>query len=170
MLGESKNIDKVRSKVNNLVTPFELVRFDIFDPNKQSDWQSLMSSFQTNVEQMEQQAVQFIDESFRTLRSSEGAFDLLQKYQNIGSRGAITDTLMKKFGEILSQFEKELDTINQLFISRRAAPPIYKSFPKVAGAIHWSRSLFEKIKHAVLKFQVTSYNVILELNSRNFLE
>ena len=153
-LGESKSIDRVRTKVTNLVTPFEIVRFDIFDPSKQSDWQSLMVSFQSNVEQMEQQAIQFIDESFRTLRSSEGAFDLLQKYQNIGSREAIKNTLMRKFGEILSQFEKELDSINQLFVSRRDSPPIYKSFPKVAGAIHWSRSLFQKIKHAVLKFQV----------------
>ena len=141
-------------RVHDLVTPFEIVRFEVFDPSKQSDWLSLIETFQSNVEQLEQQAVQFIDESFRALRSSEGAFDLLQKYQTIGSRPAIKSTLMRKFGEIMSQFEKEVDSIGQLFQLRKSDPPIYKSFPKVAGAIHWSRSLFQKIKKSVLKFQV----------------
>ena len=50
----------------------------------------------------------FIDESFKTLRSAEGAFDMLHNFKHIRSRDAINSTMMKKFNEILTQFEKEV--------------------------------------------------------------
>lgn len=53
----------------------------------------------------------FIDESFKTLRSAEGAFDMLHNFKHIRSRDAINSTMMKKFNEILTQFEKEVRTL-----------------------------------------------------------
>ena len=67
-----------------------------------------MDQFQRNVQRIEQEANSFIDESFKTLRSAEGAFDMLHNFKHIRSRDAINNTMMKKFNEILSQFEKEV--------------------------------------------------------------
>lgn len=95
----------------------------------------------------------FINQSFQSLRSAEGAFDMLHNFKNIRSRDTINATMMKKFNEILTQFEREVDTINQLFVAHKDAPPISRNQPPVAGAISWSHSLFLRIKQTVLRFQ-----------------
>lgn len=95
----------------------------------------------------------FINQSFRNLRSAEGAFDMLHNFKNIRSRDTINATMMKKFNEILTQFEREVDNINQLFVAHKDAPPISRNQPPVAGAISWSHSLFLRIKQTVLRFQ-----------------
>ena len=69
-----------------------------------------MEQFQRNVQRIEMEANTFIDESFKTLRSAEGAFDMLHNFKHIRSRDAINSTMMKKFNEILTQFEKEVST------------------------------------------------------------
>ena len=70
-----------------------------------------MEQFQRNVQRIEMEANTFIDESFKTLRSAEGAFDMLHNFKHIRSRDAINSTMMKKFNEILTQFEKEVRTL-----------------------------------------------------------
>ena len=117
------------------------------------EWKTVMDRFQREVKLIEEEANSFIDESFKSLRSAEGTFDMLHKFKNIHTRDAINTTMMKKFNEILKAFEKEVDEINELFEENNYNPPISKSQPPVAGAITWSRSLFQRIKHTVLRFQ-----------------
>ena len=95
----------------------------------------------------------FINQSFQSLRSAEGAFDMLHNFKNIRSRDTINATMMKKFNEILTQFEREVENISQLFLDHKDDPPISRNQPPVAGAISWSHSLFMRIKHTVLRFQ-----------------
>ena len=95
----------------------------------------------------------FINQSFQSLRSAEGAFDMLHNFKNIRSRDTINATMMKKFNEILTQFEREVENISQLFLDHKDDPPISRNQPPVAGAISWSYSLFMRIKHTVLRFQ-----------------
>lgn len=56
------------------------------------------------------EAKRFIDESFKTLRSAEGAFDMLLKFKHIRSREAINAQMMQKFNDILAQYVKEVST------------------------------------------------------------
>ena len=78
---------------------------------------------------------------------------MLHNFQNIRSRHSINTTMMEKFSEILVQFEREVENINQLFLTNKDDPPISRNHPPIAGAISWSHSLFLRIKHTVLKFQ-----------------
>ena len=66
-----------------------------------------MSRFEREVEIIENEAKAFINNSFRTLRSAEGAFEMLMKFQHIRSREAINSLMMQKFNDILDQYEKE---------------------------------------------------------------
>jgi dynein heavy chain len=56
-----------------------------------------MSRFREQIIQIEEMAKQFIDASFKKLRSAEGAFDLLQNIKNIKSRESINKQLMGKW-------------------------------------------------------------------------
>ncbi|NWU65689.1 DYH10 protein, partial [Pterocles burchelli] len=56
--------------------------------------------------------------------------------------------IMEKFRE-----EVSVENIKQIFVQNLKDPPLYKNHPPVAGAIYWSRSLFYRIKHTIIRFQ-----------------
>ena len=72
-----------------------------------------MTNFYNEVELIEGEAKVFIDESFRSLRSAEGAFDMLLNFRHIKSRAAINNQLMNKFKDILVQYLKEVWTTTE---------------------------------------------------------
>lgn len=74
-----------------------------------------MDTFYKEVEQIEGEAKTFIDESFQSLRSAEGAFDMLLNFKHIRSREAINNQMMQKFRDILVQYGKEVCDINNTF-------------------------------------------------------
>ena len=67
-----------------------------------------MEKFRAEVKQIENEAKQFIDDSFAKLRSAEGAFDMLLNFKHIKSRAVINAQLMQKFNEILVAYMKEV--------------------------------------------------------------
>ena len=67
-----------------------------------------MDRFRREVGAIENEAKHFIDDSFQSLRSAEGAFDMLQNFKHIRSRDAINSQMMRKFNDILLQFGKEV--------------------------------------------------------------
>ncbi|XP_073737373.1 dynein axonemal heavy chain 10 [Callorhinus ursinus] len=151
--GDPKRIDDVLCRVDSLVTPMENLAFDPFSIKSSQYWKYVMDDFKIEVLVIEKEAKNFIDESFKTLRSAEAAFDMLLKFKHIRSRDAINRQMMMKFNDILAQYCKEIDVVNKLFVQNLDNPPLYKNHPPVAGAIYWERSLFFRIKHTILRFQ-----------------
>ena len=62
-----------------------------------------MKWFQREVQGIEAEAKRFIDESFKYLRSAEGAFDLLLKFQHIKSRKEWLYGLCSVHGRIMDE-------------------------------------------------------------------
>ncbi|XP_007489994.2 dynein axonemal heavy chain 10 isoform X1 [Monodelphis domestica] len=151
--GDPKRIDDVLCRVDGLVSPMEVLTFDPFSIKCSQFWKYVIEDFKIEVLVIEKEAKNFIDESFKTLRSAEAAFDMLLKFKHIRSREAINKQMMMKFNDILNQYCKEIDIINRIFILNLDSPPLYKNHPPVAGAIYWERSLFYRIKHTILRFQ-----------------
>lgn len=67
-----------------------------------------MEWFSYEVNNIEQETINFINESFKKLRSAEAAYDLFHKFKNIRSRKSINEEMMKRFNDILLQFSKEV--------------------------------------------------------------
>ncbi|XP_067660223.1 dynein axonemal heavy chain 10-like [Haliotis asinina] len=151
--GDPKRIEDVLTRVDALVTPLEEVTFDPFSQQDQKHWKRVMESFNKEVLAIEGEAKMFIDESFQSLRSAEGAFDMLLNFKHIRSREAINNQMMQKFTDILSQYSKEVEIMNNLFRNYNENPPLHKNNPPVSGSIFWERSLFHRIKHTVIRFQ-----------------
>ncbi|XP_069379878.1 dynein axonemal heavy chain 10 isoform X1 [Paralichthys olivaceus] len=150
--GEHKRIDEVLCRVEGLVVPIEGVNFNPFNMCKKSSWKMIMKDFDTTAQAIEGEAINFIDQSFKTLRSSAAAFDMLLKFKHIRSREAISKHLMRKFNDILAQYCKEVDSIHEIFKANKDKPPLNKDEPPVAGSISWVRSLLFRIKHTILTF------------------
>ena len=151
--GDPKRIDEVLLRVDNLVKPLELIKYDAFSPERRDSYRNMRERFDMEVKNIEQEAIRFIDESFRQLRSAEGAFNLLQKFKHIRSRPVINNQLMNKFNDILKQYTKEVDVIADLFRKHQTSPTVFKLLPPSAGALEWERSLFIRMKATIIKFQ-----------------
>jgi dynein heavy chain len=108
--GDPKRIEDVLKRVDALVKPLEEVTFDPFSLKHQSSWKSVIETFYREVESIENEAKMFIDESFKSLRSAEGAFDMLLNFKHIRSREVINAQMMMKFNDILLQYGKEVMT------------------------------------------------------------
>ncbi|KAI5616269.1 dynein heavy chain 10, axonemal [Silurus asotus] len=151
--GEAKLIDDVMWRVDSLVVPIKTLNFDPFNNEKMENWKQVIQDFQNQVQAIEGEAIYFIDQSFKTLRSASVAFDMLQKFKHVRSREALNNQMMMKFNDILEQYCKEVDIINEMFVQNKDKPPVNKNQPPVTGAIFWARSLFHSIKHTIISFQ-----------------
>ncbi|KAG9262045.1 dynein heavy chain 10, axonemal [Astyanax mexicanus] len=150
---DSRRIDDVVRWVDSVVVPIEELNFDPFDIRKTGSWKMVMKDFRIKVQDIEDEAVSFIDQSFKTLRSASAAFDMLLNFRHIRSRDAINKQMMKKFNDILTQYCKEVEVINSMFVEQRENPPVSKIYPPVAGAVYWERLLFHRIKDPIIRFQ-----------------
>ena len=123
----------------------------------------------------EQMTEKFITESFRKLRSAEGAFELVQNFQKIGGGGSgdpaggggalsapgghaaagssIKQQISDRYKDILEQYMREMDSVKRLFSTYKDKPIIHKNFPPVAGAISWARNLYLRAKKPILRFK-----------------
>jgi dynein heavy chain len=115
MVVDPQKIDNVAKRVERLVIQIESADFDIFSENHKENWEAIMAFFYKEVRKLEQEGVRFIDQSFKTLRSSESALEMLSKLKNVQTRQIILDRLLTKFDVILDQFNKELLVIDDSF-------------------------------------------------------
>jgi len=168
--------DEVLMKVQNLTEPFKTLPFEdkIFDRTYEKPWDVIMKKFRVSVQEIEKMTEVFIKESFRKLRSAEGAFELVQNFQKIGVQpppppgstaaaattaaaptagSSIKQQISGRYRDILEQYLRELATISAIFHSKKECPPIYKNFPPVAGAIAWARDLYLRAKRPILRFK-----------------
>ena len=146
-------IDDAIKSVNSLVDPIEQVPFNPFDHAEEAKWKGIIAKFHEQVTRYEGEAKFFVDGSFKTLRSAEGPFDMLQDFRHIRTRKAINDQLQKKYGDVLTKFCEEVDAVKLLFNKDKETPMISRNQPPVAGSIRWAFSLFLRIKATVLRFQ-----------------
>ncbi|NXQ36568.1 DYH10 protein, partial [Alaudala cheleensis] len=56
---------------------------------------------------------------------------------------------------VMEEFREDVtvETVKQIFVQNLKDPPLYKNHPPVAGAISWSQSLSQRIKHTITRFQ-----------------
>ncbi|KAM8866758.1 dynein axonemal heavy chain 10 isoform 2-T2 [Synchiropus picturatus] len=149
---DPKRVDELRDAVEQLVGAMEGVSFDPFNMYKMSSWKIIMQDFHKAVQDIEEEAMNFIDQSFKTLRSSAAAFHMLLRFKHIRSRETIVSHLMRRSHDVLEHYCREVDGIKALFEAVKDNPPVNKNEPPAAGAIRWGRSLYYRIKHTMLAF------------------
>lgn len=159
--GDSAGIDEVLKRVEGLSVPLKVPFEDkIFDKSYEKPWETIMKRFRANVIDIDKMTEQFIKESFRKLRSAEGAFELVQSFQNIGGSSSaateqhsIKQQISDRYKDILEQYLRELEIINNMFNTYKDRPPLYKNYPPVAGAISWARDLYHRAKRPIIRFK-----------------
>jgi dynein heavy chain len=145
-------IEDAIAQVEALVDPVEALTFSPFARDSGPEWTEAKAVFAKQVAAIERSAKGFIDASFQNLRSAEGAFEMLCKFESFKSRDVVNAQLKLKFVDVLEKFSQEVAEIERIFNRDKNAPPISKNQPPVAGAIRWANALLYHVKTTVLKF------------------
>ncbi|KAJ0174233.1 hypothetical protein K1T71_010379 [Dendrolimus kikuchii] len=153
IISDPTQIDDVRKRVKNLVYPIKTIDFSVFVFDNKENWDVIMGDFWSEVRYLEEEAKNYINQSFGNLRSSEEALTVLLKFLEFDTRESIRRQLSTKFDLIMRQFIKELTAIEDKFTRFRKNPPLLRNHPPVAGAIYWARAMFNKMKQPIMKFQ-----------------
>ena len=106
--GNSEGIDKLTLEVKELVTPFRNAKENFFRKENHQSWGRHYNTFKDKQKKQEISTMTLIDETFKDLRSSEGAFDLLNNFKNIDTLPEISKRLQQKYSDVLKNYKKEL--------------------------------------------------------------
>lgn len=79
---------------------------NFFEKVNQSAWNQLYNTFKQTQQLIENKTIKLIDDTFKDLRSSEGAFDLLNNFKNIVTLDEISKKLQKKYTDVLNNYKK----------------------------------------------------------------
>ncbi|XP_017781324.1 PREDICTED: dynein heavy chain 10, axonemal [Nicrophorus vespilloides] len=154
IMTDPQKIDDVVRNLESLVHPIELADFDIYKETFKENWQQIMTQFGKEVKLLERTATLFIDQSFKVLRSAEGALEKLLKFKFMKTRRIIHDQLMSKFEIVMDQFSKELASSENLYLRNKRTPILCRNHQKHGGAIFWVQQLFASTKAPILKFRL----------------
>ncbi|TPP46731.1 Dynein heavy chain and region D6 of dynein motor family protein [Leishmania donovani] len=161
VLTDATDIERILKDVEKLKRPFGTLTFDPFERRATHNWQVVFSGFLTAVTSLDHEVSLFINRIFDDdLRSAESAFELLVSFKRIRTRPDrggnsldISALLLEKTDRILAQYFTEVENVRRIFQDQKEAPPLSKNQPPVAGAIHWSMSLFHRLKKPIVRFQ-----------------
>mmetsp|Transcript_39363 Transcript_39363/g.37831 ORF Transcript_39363/g.37831 Transcript_39363/m.37831 type:complete len:84 (+) Transcript_39363:734-985(+) len=82
----------VKDKVNECVGQLEQFPNDVFNQDYEESWKLKFEGFNHSIAQIEDDTINMINSTFKEkLTSSEGAFDLLNKFKNIQTRKKIDE-------------------------------------------------------------------------------
>jgi len=79
--GKKTRIEEINAEVNALVHLVTSCKFDQWSPRNFYLWKETVNLFNRRVTAIENDAKIFLDESFTTLRSAEGAFEMMQHFR-----------------------------------------------------------------------------------------
>jgi dynein heavy chain, axonemal len=139
--------------VDRLTAPLTRLHYSVYDKVHHSKWRAEVQGFDEKVADIERRTELFIKQAFAHLRSAEGAFDLLAKFDKMEMRDSIRALLEGNMSNIVAKARGELAAAVALFEAQRASPPLTKNSPPVAGAIAWANALYLRQKRPVVKFR-----------------
>ncbi|CAE8591739.1 unnamed protein product, partial [Polarella glacialis] len=135
-----------------ILEEFQIKRHDLLDfHNNRFDRDYV--EFNVRISDLESNLRQFINQSFESIGSIEASLKLLGKFQSILQRDNLRSDLENKFAVIFHNYGLELTHVQDQYEKFKAAPPLVRNLPPVAGHITWSRHLYKRIEGPMLKFQ-----------------
>ncbi|CAF3533097.1 unnamed protein product [Rotaria sordida] len=164
--GKPHKINEILERVHKVLELIEHAPCDPFRLEDLDKWKMVSANYGQQIEEIDEQTKSFISESFKSLRSAESAFDMLLKFEKNNTRMTIQDEMHKRFNDILRQYDNEITEINSIFQHNKTNPPVNKNQPPYSGAIAWSRSLFRRIKHTMLRLHTKEALMQTELGKQ----
>lgn len=100
-------------------------------------------------------------QAFDDCTTVAATFKLLESFEGLLDRDAISADLERKHAELLRSYTHDLREVSDTFHSQRDSPPLPKNAAPYSGAVAWVRGLQERVSVPMEKLQGLS-SIVLE--------
>jgi dynein heavy chain len=147
------------TSVGNIYTDFKgavdcirAVSKDILDlENKTFD--EAYYEFRTHMKELDRRLGSVVVQALDDATTIIGKFRALETFENLVFRNIVATELEKKFASIIAVVRADIEEARRTFQSLESNPPLPANHPPIAGALTWSRGLFERVQLPVDKLK-----------------
>ena len=109
-------------------------------------------AFEEAVAALEKKLQSFIDARFEAAPDVEESLSLLSKFRAVLSADHLKADLDSKYSVIFRLYSKRLEDVQELYERQKAAPPLGRDMPPVAGNIAFARHLLRRVEEPIKRF------------------
>lgn len=159
------SILQVFTEFTKAVEDFMTVKYDILDIEKR-EFDDDFFKFRQRVKELERRLASVLTQSFDDCDTIIGKFKLLDSFEGLLNRPIIQDELERKQITLLELFKSDLKITQQIFqegkllverVDERS--PISSNMPPIAGALNWTRGLFDRVNEPMQRLSQLSTSI-----------
>ncbi|XP_067320918.1 dynein axonemal heavy chain 9-like [Anolis sagrei] len=124
--------------------------------------------FKWKIEDMDRRLGTIFGQAFDDAASVEHVFKLIDIFGSLLERPLIAAEVYDKYHLLITKFDRDLDDAKLIYLNHiqeeieLGYPPVHRNMPLVAGGIHWTRELKDRIQ---IPFSNFKYLPHLDLDS-----
>eukprot|EP00924_Labyrinthula_sp_SR-Ha-C_P003608 maker-scaffold_3-augustus-gene-0.0-mRNA-1 protein AED:0.02 eAED:0.02 QI:0/0/0/1/0.5/0/3/0/4475 len=153
LICHSTTIKSLHLQLDNVAQTLQPYYAIVFCSREKEKWNNILVQFREEISILEENVVLVVDKSFQSLESSANAFNLLRNFKPLDGRHHLNQKVMEKFEQIIQQYLRELERLNDIFKNGKSSPPIESTGTPCYGAFIWARTLHETTKESILKIK-----------------
>ncbi|CAH1128373.1 unnamed protein product [Ceutorhynchus assimilis] len=153
---------EIFEEFNKSYNLFQNIQYDVMD-TKDASLIKDFNNFQEICADYDKRLAAIFRQAFDDCFNLENIFKYLNLAANMFSRPYITDLVTVKYPVITEMFDKELNTVKELYdTAKKEGAPIDKNYPPVAGTILWLQRLYLRISKPAEEFRLIEHEILEE--------
>lgn len=144
------SLGQIFAEFGKTVETFMTVKYDIMNIERR-EFDDDFFNFRKGIKELERRLASVLTQSFDDCDTIIGKFKLLDSFEGLLNRAIIIEELERKHVTLLELFKQDLKETQQIFQEGKVLvervderSPISSNMPPIAGALNWTRGLFER--------------------------
>jgi dynein heavy chain len=161
----SKSLTQILDEFDLVVDEFMTVSYDIMNIEHR-EFDDDFFNFRKSIKELERRLASVITQSFDDCDTIIGKFKMLDSFEGLLNRPIIQDELERKQISLLELFKSDLKTTQAIFMEGKMLvervderSPISSNMPPIAGALNWTRGLFDRVNEPMERLSQLSTTI-----------
>ncbi|CAJ1061772.1 dynein axonemal heavy chain 5 isoform X1 [Xyrichtys novacula] len=140
---------EMQGKWEAIVLTMKKKHYSFLD-HRRTDFDVDYEEFCKSTSELHNQLKSFMDSTFEKIQNTEGALNVLKKFERLGIPDLGID---EKYQRILQNYGRDIEMVSRIYVKQKLDPPIGRDLPPVSGRIMWARQLYSRIQGPMDLFQ-----------------
>ncbi|EFC48546.1 hypothetical protein NAEGRDRAFT_55628 [Naegleria gruberi] len=140
----SREVKDIYVHFSEEIAKFKEIQYDALVVEEQK-FEEDFYHFKNQIKEFEKKIGSIISKSFEDCSTIHAGVKVIESFEGLLDREAVQQEIVKKQGDLLQTYRKELKRVQQTFTESKTSPIIFHNMPPVTGAIQWAESLLERI-------------------------
>ncbi|CAJ1061771.1 dynein heavy chain 5%2C axonemal isoform X1 [Xyrichtys novacula] len=144
-----EGLETIATRFQAIVLTMKKKHYSFLD-HRRTDFDVDYEEFCKSTSELHNQLKSFMDSTFEKIQNTEGALNVLKKFERLGIPDLGID---EKYQRILQNYGRDIEMVSRIYVKQKLDPPIGRDLPPVSGRIMWARQLYSRIQGPMDLFQ-----------------